>query len=204
MLSEVESPQIGEPFLGDHDLAEEALPLRCDGGGVPDNCEGEDRLTLLPCQSLELLGYRAAFLKVHCKLEGFVRVRHFPAHLASSVEWAITSLMGLSIEVPLAKAFAAHSMTTVANIDGEGCLKASVSADRSDDYLGDCVMRNPVETHRSVVILENLEVELEGDHARSTLDVEVEVGGELPIVLGRLLRDEREMWDTGKHRHFGV
>ena len=54
--------------------------------------------------------------------------------------------MGLSIEVPLAEAFAAHSRTTVANIDGEGCLKGRVSADRSDDYLGDCVMRNPVET----------------------------------------------------------
>ena len=84
---------------------------------------------MLPCQSLELLGYRTAFPEMTRNCEGLVRVRNVPAHLASPVEWTISSLVGLAIEVSLAEAFATHTMTIVAHFDGERCLERRVPVD---------------------------------------------------------------------------
>ena len=134
-----------------------------------------------PCQRLELLGYRAVSLEVHCKV--FIRVRHFPAHLAASIEWAVASLVGLSIEVAFAEAFATHPVTTATNIDGEGCLEGRVPVDGSDDHLGDGVVRDPVKTHGSFVILENIEVVLTG--SRTTFEfllVTLALVGQLLVV----------------------
>ena len=52
------------------------------------------------------------------------------------------------------------------------------------------VVRNLVKADRSFGIPENVEIKREDDRTGSTLDIEVEVGGDLPISLCRFLCDK--------------